>query len=189
MPTETPPVGRRRVLTILASGIALGSSAGFASANRNGSKLSHQLDEVRATTRKYRDVGAARADGFQPLLGYFPEMGFHFTDRAPPLEADRNDPPLLVYFTTGNYNPDPGEAHDPAHDEDLVLGAVEYLVAGDQEDYPPDIFADEESPRKLEVTEAAGWHFNEDLDITGLHAWLHRGNPAGVFHPTNPVID
>lgn len=189
MRTETSLIGRRRALTILGSGLALGPSAGFASASGDGSELAHQLEEVRAATRKYRDVGAARADGFQPLLGYFPGMGFHFTDRNPPLGADRNDPPLLVYFTTGSYDPDPGEAHEPEHDGDLILGAVEYLVGGDQTDNLLDIFADEGSPRELQVTEAEGWHFEEDLNITGLHAWIHRGNPAGVFHPTNPAID
>lgn len=189
MPTETPPLGRRAVLTGVGSGLALGSVGGLAAASQGSSKLSRQLNELRAATRSYRDVGAARADGFRPLLGYFPGMGFHFTDRDPPLGADRRDPPLLVYYTTGNYQPDPGDPHDPGRDDDLVLGAVEYLVAGNRADTPPDIFADQENPRELPVTEAEGWHFEADLGVTGLHAWVHRGNPAGVFHPTNPTID
>jgi hypothetical protein len=144
---------------------------------------------VRAATRRYRNVETARAAGYEPLLGYFPGMGFHFTNRTPPLGTDRNDPPLLVYFTDGSYNPEPGAPHDSEHDDDLVLGGVEYLVSGDREDDPPDIFADESGSRELKVTEEEGWHFEEDLGITGLHAWVHRGNPEGVFHPTNPTID
>lgn len=189
MPAEIGPVGRRRVLSMLVGGLALGSSSGLAAASGDGTNLSRQLTRVRDVTRAYRDVGTARADGYEPLLGYFPGMGFHFTDRDPPLGADRDDPPLLVYFTNNNYNPEPGESHDPERDDDLILGGVEYLVAGDQEADPPDLFADDGNPRELPVTEAAGWHFEPDLGVTGLHAWVHRGNPAGVFHPTNPTID
>lgn len=189
MTTEKALPGRRRILKTIGYGVALGTSTGLAGAQEGSDELSLQLNRVREVTRAYRDVGTARADGYEPLLGYFPGMGFHFTDRDPPLGADRDDPPLLVYFTNGSYNPEPGESHDPNRDDDLILGGVEYLVAGDQEADPPDLFADERSSRELPVTEADGWHFEADLGITGLHAWIHRGNPAGVFHPTNPTID
>lgn len=114
-------------------------------------------------------------------------MGFHFADGSP-FGSSLEDPPVLVYFTNGSYSPAPGELHDPAHDDDLILGAVEWLVPGDQADDPPDIFSDESSQRELKVSEAEGWHFEEHEGFTGLHAWVHRRNPAGVFHPTNPEI-
>lgn len=189
MPTEHEWLGRRTVLKTIGSGLAVGATAGTASARGGADELSHELNGVREATREYRDVGTARADGYEPILGYFPGMGFHFTDRDPPFGTDRDDPPLLVYFTNASYDPDPGAVHDPDHDDDLILGGVEYLVPGDQEDTPPNIFADEGCSRALRVTEAEGWHFEADLDVTGLHAWVHRGNPAGVFHPTNPTID
>lgn len=152
-------------------------------------ELPRELGEVHEATSTYRDVQTVRSKGYEPLLGYFPGMGFPFTNRDPPFGTDRNDPPLLVYFTNGSYNPEPGAMHDPDQDDDLVLAGVEYLVPGDQETAPPDVFADEASSRALKVTEAEGWHFEADLGVTGLHAWVHRGNPAGVFHPTNPTID
>ena len=62
-------------------------------------------------------------------------------------------------------------------------------MPGDREDDPPNIFDDQASPRNLKVTEEEGWHFEEAEGFTGLHAWVHRGNPAGVFHPTNPNVD
>lgn len=189
MTTKNTFFGRRRVLKTIGWGVALGASTGPVGAQEQGDELSRQLNGVRAATGDYRDVDTARADGYEPLLGYFPGMGFHFTDRDPPLGADRECPPLLVYFTNGSYNPEPGDQHDCDRDDDLILGGVEYLVAGNQEADPPNIFADEESSRELQVTESEGWHFEEDLNITGLHAWVHRGNPAGVFHPTNPRID
>lgn len=153
--------------------------------------LSQQLNAVRKVTKKYKDIEVAREDGYFAIPGsYVPGMGFHFTtELPPPFGTDGVNPPVLVYFTNGTYNPDPGDSHAPAHDDDLILGAVEWLVPGDQEDNPPTIFADEDSPRNLKVTEEEGWHFESEEGFTGLHAWVHRGNPAGVFHPTNPNID
>lgn len=160
----------------------------------NQAILSQQLNAVRQATKKYRDIETARADGYVAISPYVPGMGFHFAkldeDGNPaPFGTELENPGVLVYYTNGSYNPDPFEEHDPAHDDDLILGAVEYLVPGDQEDDPPNIFNDEDSPRNLKVTEEEGWHFESQEGFTALHAWVHRGNPAGVFHPTNPTID
>lgn len=177
---------RRTVLQTVGSGLLLSTAAAPASAGDD--ELSHQLNTVRAVTRKYRDAETARSDGYVAVSPYVPGMGYHFAD-GPPFGTELEDPGVLVYSTNGSYNPEPGERHDPTHDDDLILGAVEWLVPGDQSDDPPDIFADEESHRELAVTEAAGWHYEDEEGFTGLHAWVHRGNPAGVFHPTNPTID
>ncbi|MFD1644589.1 hypothetical protein [Haloarchaeobius litoreus] len=139
-------------------------------------------------SRPYRDFDTAREDHYSAISPYVPGMGFHFADGSP-FGTDLEDPGVLVYFTTGNYDPEPGEPHDQSHDDDLVLGGVEWLVPGDQAANPPNIFADEDSSRHLRTTEAEGWHFESERDFTGLHAWVHRGNPEGVFHPTNPTID
>ncbi|PQJ35274.1 hypothetical protein BSZ35_12285 [Salinibacter sp. 10B] len=151
--------------------------------------LAQQLNAVRQNTKKYRDIEAARADGYVPVSPYVPGMGFHFADRVPPFGTDRDDPPVLVYFPNESYTPAPGDPHDAMHDDDLILGAVEYIVPGDQTCAPPNLFNDEQSPRTLKVSEAHGWHYESAEDFTGLHAWIHRGNPAGVFHHTNPNID
>lgn len=178
---------RRTVLKTLGAGIAVGALSVPASAG--GHELSAELNTVREVTKQYRDVDTARSEGYFPVSPYVPGMGFHFGTELPPFGDDRDDPPVLVYFTNGSYNPNPGEFHDPTHDDDLILGAVEWIVAGNQEDNPPDIFSDESSHRHLRVTEAEGWHFEHEQGFTGLHAWVHRGNPAGVFHHTNPNID
>lgn len=177
---------RRTVLQTLGVGFALGATAVPATAGND--ELTSQLNEVRTATRKYRDIETTRDDGYAAVSPYVPEMGFHFSDRTPPFGTTRDDPPVLVYFTNGEYNPDPGDEHNPEHDDDLILGAVEWLVGGNQEGSPPDIFADEDTNRNLKTTEEEGWHFEEEEGFTGLHAWIHRGNPEGVFHPTNPEI-
>lgn len=159
------------------------------SAAADEATLGQQLNLIREVTRKYRDLETARADGYVPVSPYVPGMGFHFANTNPPFGTDIDNPLVLVYYTNGSYNPAPGEAHDAARDDALILGAVEYLVLGDQTESPPNIFADEQSHRRLKVTEENGWHYESAEGFTGLHAWIHRGNPAGVFHPTNPNIN
>lgn len=178
---------RRTVLKTIGGGLLLGSF-GALPAGAQPNVLSQQLAAVRAVTSKYKDIETAREDGYGAVSPYVPGMGFHFADGSP-FGTDLEDPGVLVYVTNGRYNPDPGAEHDPEHDDDLILGATEWVVPGDREDTSPDIFNDEDSPRNLNVTEAAGWHFEEDEGFTGLHAWVHRDNPAGVFHHTNPTID
>ncbi len=178
-------------------GLGLTSTALFTgavgAASAKSDEFTHELNEVRAATRKYRDVATARADGYDTVVSpYVPNMGFHFVnplliaaDASTPV--DLSEPPILVYYTNGNYNPGPGDVHDPAHDKDLRLGGVEYAhgeagVAGN-------IFSDESASRTLKVSEEAGWGPIPGMPAMALHVWVHRGNPAGVFHPTNPTID
>lgn len=177
---------RRNVLKAICGG-AIG--AGFSGTASASSPVSSELNAVRKVTRKYRDIEVARADDYAPISPYVPGMGFHFSDRAPPFGEDAQDPPVLVYFTNGSYTPSPGEDHEPDRDEDLILGAVEYVIPGDQTDDPPNIFNDEDSNRNLKLSEEEGWQYNSHDDFTALHAWVHRGNSAGVFNPINPTID
>lgn len=191
--------GRRTVLKTLGAGAIGIALTGTASAQRSD-ELSRQLNEVRHASKKYRDVSVARADGYGVLpftvSPYTPEMGFHFVN--PQLMAadesasvDLSAPPILVYYTTGNYDVGPGSIHDPDDDDKLRLGAVEFGHVGDEgpPGTPMDLFADEDASRTLKVTEAEGWEWVPGPDITALHVWVHRNNPAGVFHPTNPTLD
>jgi hypothetical protein len=181
-------VTRRNALKTIAGGLVAGAAIGPASATKGSDTLSHQLNTVRAVTREYKDIETARADGYAAISPYVPGMGFHFAVGSP-FGTDLTDPGVLVYFTNGSYNPAPHDPHNPDRDDDLILGAVEWLVPDDQESDPPNIFADEGTSRELKVTEEEGWHYESSGDFTGLHAWVHRGNPAGVFHPTNPNVD
>ena len=188
-------VGRRPLLKTLGVGLAgtalLTGPVGAASARRD--VLTHELNETRAATRKYRDVANARADGYATMVSpYVPNMGFHFVNPAliaadASTPVDLSEPPILVYYTTGNYNPGPGDIHDPARDGDLRLGGVEF--AHSQTGVPGNIFSDESASRSLKVSEEDGWGPIPASPLWAVHVWVHRGNPAGVFHPTNPTID
>lgn len=197
-------VSRRSTLKAIGGGVLLGGVA-VTPASARSDTLAHELNTVRAATRKYRDVALARADGYGTVVSpYTPEMGFHFvnpallalttapdSDRVGSGTVDLAEPPILVYTTTGSYNPAPGDVHEPDRDDDLRLSAVEFghLADDGSPGTPADYFSDEDSSRNLKVTEEEGWEWVPGPAITALHVWVHRNNPAGVFHPTNPTID
>ena len=180
--------------TLLGTAAAVAGLASVGSVTASADTLTAELNAVRAATRTYRDVQLAREDGYAGLISpYVPGMGFHFINPAliapdEDAEVDITKPPMLVYYTTGNYRPEPGDEHDPAHDGDLRLGAVEFAHMGTL-NAPANYFSDEESRRSLAVSEEEGWHPSPDSPFTALHVWVHRGNPAGVFHPTNPTLN
>jgi len=186
-------VGRRTALKTIGAGIALGGMTMPVSALGGSNQLSHELNLVRSSTRKYRDVATARADGYMPIGGYVPGMGFHFVNFAlisPDENAavDLSEPPILVYYTNGSYHTSPGAPHDDSRDGDLLLGGVEFAHVGTQ-GVSANLFSDEQSRRTLLTSEADGWEFVPGPNITALHVWVHRNNPLGVFHPSNPTID
>ncbi|USZ73491.1 hypothetical protein [Natronosalvus halobius] len=190
----TPGIDRRSLLKTVGLGLSgaalLGSTA---SVSAQSNELAQELNEVRSATQVYRDVATAREDGYATEVSpYVPNMGFHFVNPAL-VAADAStpvslsEPPILVYYTTGNYSPGPGAVHDPDRDAELRLGAVEFAhgetgVAGN-------IFSDETASRTLKVPEEAGWGPIPGTPLSALHVWVHRGNPAGVFNPTNPRVD
>lgn len=187
-------IPRRALLKGIGGGIALGMvPIGMASASSD--ELASELNLARSATRKYRDIQQARADGYSITSEYVPQMGFHLVNPAfiasdETATGDITKPPILVYFTTGNYSPAPFEALDPAQEHNLRLGAVEYAHGGDAgpPGTPADYFSDEQSRRRLLVSEEEGWNWTPGPNVTALHVWVHRVNPAGIFAPSNPTI-
>lgn len=163
------------------------------------------LDEVRALTAKYRDVGVAIAEGYVAPPGDMCElatmmgkpaelggMGIHYFRpdllgiSAPPnprvdgngTHTDFRKPAILIY--------------EPMADGTLELVAVENLVfkkawheAGNAS--PPtfhgvayDSMADDPA---TEIDEAHMFEPHYDR-----HVWVHRTNPSGVFAQFNPSV-
>lgn len=184
---------RRTALRTLGGGLVLTAGVPTVTA-ASSDELSTQLNTVRAATRGYRDVQRARDDGYDDHVSvYVPGMGFHFENEslvaanetvAHPLD----EPATLVYQTKGNYNPAPGQSHDPARDDDLLLGAAEFLHEGTS-GADADYFDDEDATRTVKTPEADGWTAVPGTGHTGLHVWVHRGNPDGAFAPFNPTVD
>jgi hypothetical protein len=137
------------------------------------------LRRVRAATRRFRDVEAARAAGYaatgectdDPKYG---GMGIHYAnkDLVADGKLDVTKPEILVYQPTRNGK--------------LRLGAVEYFQAdGDQ-----DLATDPDRPQLFGLPfdgpmlgHEPGMPIHYDL-----HVWLYRHNPAGLFAMWNPRV-
>ncbi len=162
--------------------------------NVGSSALANELNEVRKATQKYKDAQKALDDGYVIISEYVPNMGFHFTNPAliaedEDAEHDLTKPAILVYYTTGNYRPEPFEELDEERLNDLRLGAAEFAHSGDEVGAAANYFSDEEAPRNVRFPEEDGWEQIPGTPLTALHVWVHRGNPDGVFSPTNRTID
>lgn len=182
---------RRQALK--AAGITL-TGIGMMGTVTASSTFAQQLSRVRSASQQYKDVSTAREAGYDAIMSpYESGMGFHFANPAH-VAPDENAPKdltklaVLVYYTNGSYNPDPGDLHDPDHDDDLILGAVEFAHAGTK-GADADYFDDENAQRKVKTPEAHGWHYVPEAGFTATHVWVHRDNPEGVFHDTNRTID
>lgn len=159
-------------------GIATGGVLATTAAAKDDT-FARQLNTVRASTRKYRDVATARAAGYE-RLGLFDFVGVVFNNAAFIGNTGHTDPPSNLFYAPNRS----GETEDA----DLILAGLEYHVQGAHGN-DQDIFADEEASRPLKVDEATGWHANPfGAPITGLHVWAHLENTDGVFALEHPTI-
>lgn len=189
-----PRLTRRTALkTAGALGLGVATGGNFAvnaAASGDDRAFIDQLGTVVASTYEYRDIDAAREDGYEEF-GVNPKAGHAYLksdywDEAKYVgPTDITEPPSLLLYA-------PVDGEGDGGDPGLVLGAVEYHVSGDRTTDPPDLFADEEASGELTVTEAEGWHRAPDpdaIDATGIHVWAHFHNPAGLFNLGNPIVE
>lgn len=184
-------INRRTVLKTIGAG-AVGSMAAVETVAADGHTFADQLTTVREATRKYRDVDAAKADGYGffgivPHAGIvYENLGAHMVDFDDAEDLEHTDPPALLFYAPSEHVEDQNEVDDST----IVLAGVEWLVAGRHEEAPANIFDDEHSARALKVTEEEGWHPapSSELNFTGLHAWVHLANPNGVFARDHPLM-
>lgn len=140
------------------------------SATTDDAATQRDLERVRAATQKYRDIAAARADGFpsgtprclsHPTAGV---MGYHYVDQRrvdDKLELER--PEILLYARDTD-----GKDH---------LTAIEYVIPLSRwtRSEPPRIFG-----QTLKRSEA--------LKLWYLHVWAWEENPVGLFADYNPRV-
>ena len=140
------------------------------------------LEAMRASTAKFHNIDAALAagyvdDGFGCIdaasFGLDPSvggMGFHLINDA--LHADPATDPL---------RPDILVYEPQAHGKPMLV-ALEYEV------FRPDWYgAGNTQPPTLLGQPFESFDF-EGLQIFGLHVWLWRNNPSGMFQDFNPKV-
>ncbi|WP_137285512.1 hypothetical protein [Halorussus salinisoli] len=196
MSTGARTTSRRVVLKTLGAGIVFGGTvtgnvAASDATTANEDTFREQLTTVLSLTHKYQDVDVAQDDGYEkfgevaePPVGHVYEKSEYWDGKDFIGKTDIAEPPTLLFYA-------PISGEDDGDEPDLVLAGVEYTVSGDQTGNPPNLFADEDTPHELKVTEAEGWHRSpapDVHDVTGLHVWLYLNNPDGLFRKGHPHI-
>lgn len=172
---------RRILLLLLLTVAAMMALSGVASAapGNTDSSVAKGLAKVRQATTKYHKVSRAVANGYLPTdecveVPGIGGMGFHYVN--PTLIGDPAINPLkpevLLYA--------------PKKNGKVKLVAVEYLsIDADQ-----DLSTDSDRPSLFGVPfngpmlgHEPGMPIHYDL-----HAWIFKGNPAGVFADFNPKV-
>ncbi len=150
---------RRIVLLIAMAAIATAAVAIPALAGQS------ELSQVRAATARYHSVTQAEMAGYGSFLDCFDSanggMGQHYVDGSIIDDgvADPLRPEALVYEV------------GPM----LTLVGVEWVEVGAASDTPLVLFEEE-------------FHYNSNLGVWALHAWIWRDNPDGMFADFNPEV-
>lgn len=168
------------------SPVAASGFPGVSHAQKSNARADVQqlLTQVRQVTAKYHNIDAAVADGyvddgygcidatFFGLDASVGAMGFHMAKWS--LHDDPAEDPLqpeyLVYEPAGSANGKP------------KLVALEYEV------FRPDWWAaGNTTPPSLFGHEFESFDF-DGFQVFGLHVWLWRDNPSGMFTDWNPKV-
>ena len=131
----------------------------------NAATLNQALAELRRATAPYQDVNIATADGFVPL-GVCEEDDSALPYINPPRidgTLDFSHPEALLY--------------EPAANGQLTLAGVELVIpyAAWSGQAPPQFFG-------------VPFQREDEFGVYGLHIWLWRHNPNGMFAIQNPTV-
>jgi hypothetical protein len=142
-----------------------------------------------ATVRYATDLGAAQADGYKVITPMMSEMGVHYLNPAI-TGFDPAKPPILVYAKKGEatqlvalewvFPEKPATPPLPGATYGSFDAACHYADGA----FLPGAEATCASAHPTTVAPFFFWH----PDLVTLHVWLWYPNPAGIFHPTNPLI-
>ncbi len=122
-----------------------------------------EIIRLRIKMRRFHNFQVAIAQGYDTdVTGYVPHMGHHY---------------LKASLVDGNFELEKPEVLMYAPDDMGVMQfvGVEYLATGS------------EAPEGFTGT-LDDWHFNSDIGLWTLHAWVGLDNPDGIFAPFNPML-
>jgi hypothetical protein len=149
------------------------SANGRAARDGQASDVAAQLGRLRQLIGPLHNVAAGEAAQYiKPIPGCFINadlggMGFHFAKESA-IDGNLNElePEILVY--------------EPEKDGRLQLVAVEFVV--------PFEIAPENGPAPTLFNGRAFTPFH-DNGVWGLHAWIFKNNPSGMFADWNPTVN
>jgi hypothetical protein len=136
-----------------------------------GENVARELAALRRATEKFQDFHKAVAAGWSAkitacMTSAEGGMGFHYGNTALIDSTVRvRRPELLLY--------------EPQHNGRLRLVAVEYIIPyqfHSRDSAPPMLFGQPFKP-------------NDTFQLWGLHAWVWKENPRGVFADWNPRVN
>jgi hypothetical protein len=153
-------------------------------------ELTAALGRARAATAKYvANLGAAEADGYHIITKMMPGMGYHYLNPAV-TDFDVTKPAILVYVKDGT---------------DWQLGALEWVWPEQPSAAPLDgatygsfdaachyqdgTFVPAAAEADCAKSSDGGSPFNFwHPKLVTMHVWIWYHNPAGLYHPTNPLV-
>ncbi|HTA74032.1 MAG TPA: hypothetical protein VK733_07155 [Gemmatimonadaceae bacterium] len=150
------------------------TAAAFAAAcssPTSSSELSREINALRASTSRYHSFDAAVADSYATKLTdcmvdtSLGGMGVHYA-KSSLIDGSVSvtTPQVLLY--------------EPQTDGSLQLVAVEYIIPytlRSRSATPPVLFGQQ-------------FKQNDAFQLWGLHAWVWRNNPSGLFADWNPTV-
>jgi hypothetical protein len=154
-------------------------------------ELVAELALARAATAGYvTDLGAAEAAGYRIITRMMPGMGYHYMN-ADIKGFDVTRPAALVYVRNGDrwqlgalewvWPERPASAPLPGATYGSFEAACHYR---DGTYVPATAGPDCAQSTPDGSSPLAFWH----PKLVTMHVWLWYHNPAGLFHPTNPLV-
>jgi hypothetical protein len=153
-------------------------------------ELAGELALARAATARYvTDLDAAEAAGYSIITTMMPGMGYHYLN-ANNKGFDVTQPAILVYLNNGDHWQLGAlewiwpEQPPSAPLEGATYGSFEAGCHYQDGTYVPAVAGPDCAQASPAGSPLRFWH----PKLVTLHVWLWYHNPAGLYHPTNPLV-
>jgi hypothetical protein len=153
-------------------------------------QLATKLAQARAATARYvNDLSAAEAAGYRIITRMMPGMGYRYMN--PEIRGfDVSQPAILIYVNNGDrwqlaalewiWPEQPASA--PL--DNATYGAFEAGCHYQNGTFVPATAGPDCKQSTSDGSPLAFWH----PKLVTMHVWLWYHNPAGLYHPTNPLV-
>lgn len=155
-------------------------------------KYKSVIDAVKKATEKYKDITVAVKEGYIPVSGFVPNMGYHFQNLSI-TTFDVNKPSILLYsYENGKYilvgvewgTTDPTHTKSPIDSMNWAIVHKASAHYADGNELEAKTKADAPLTYPKTGAKMILWH----PDIYGIHVYTERLNPNGPFANFNPSI-